>query len=267
MNPALARYSDRAVQEYRFRSGAKNTYWLNELTKYVKSEGLWDAFRIYPMQYRTNAQTGSVCYGLGGLTANEMQFINGVGWTEDGATFASASSQYAVMSGNLPAYRASDGVTFFARFAKTTESNSDTFSSTNPESLASITTAGSDTLVDAGSVLRIIGGRLDHTSRNSADTAFLVTRATNHSIDTQDVCAVVVYDSGGGNLYLDKTEVTYTNQDSGTTKQVTGPLALGTQNVESPARFFDGTYKAFGMLNVAITDTQRETITDLINAL
>jgi hypothetical protein len=264
---AYAPTMDRAVQEYRFRSGAKNTYWIDQLVKYVKAQGLWDAFRLYPMQYRTNAQTGSVCYGLGGLTTNEMQFINGVGWTENGATFASASSQYAVMSGNLPAYRASDGVTFFARFAKTTESNSDTFSSTNPESLASITTAGSNSLLDAGSVLRILGGRLDHLSRNSADTAYLDTRATNHNIDTQDVCAVVVYDSGGGNLYLDKTEVTYTSQDAGTTKQVTGPLAIGTQNVESPARFFDGTYKAFGMLTVAITDTQRETITDLINAL
>jgi hypothetical protein len=252
---------------YAAASGATDLAGIDKVIRYVRAESLLSNFVMYPMKSAQNAGTGATAYGLGGLTSNEMTLVNGPTWGASGLAFASASSQYAVMSGNLPAYRASDGVAFFARFAKTTESNSDTFSSTNPESLASITTAGSDTLVDAGSVLRIIGGRLDHTSRNSADTAFLVTRATNHSIDTQDVCAVVVYDSGGGNLYLDKTEVTYSNQNSGTTEQVTGPLALGTQNVELPARFFDGTYKAFGMLTVAITDTQRETITDLINAL
>jgi hypothetical protein len=63
---AYAPTMDRATQEYRFRSGAKNTYWIDQLVKYVKAQGIWDAFRIYPMQYRTNAQTGSTATDLAG---------------------------------------------------------------------------------------------------------------------------------------------------------------------------------------------------------
>lgn len=46
-----------------------------------------------------------------------------------------------------------------------------------------------------------------------------------------------------------------------------GPLSLAVQNVQVPSRFFKGIYKAFAILDAEVTTTQRETITDLINAL
>jgi hypothetical protein len=81
---AYAPTMDRAVQEFRFRSGAKNTYWIDQLVKYVKAQGLWDAFRLYPFMDRTNAGTGATAYGLGGLTdqrddAGERAYLGCVG--------------------------------------------------------------------------------------------------------------------------------------------------------------------------------------------
>jgi hypothetical protein len=130
---------------------------LTSLSSTSRRRGFGMRFGIYPMQYRTNAQTGSVCYGLGGLTANEMQFINGVGWTENGATFASASSQYA---------------------------------------------AGSDTLVDAGSVLRIIGGRLDHTIKEFGRYRIFGTPEQQIIVSTRKMFALLLFMIRGEEIFI-----------------------------------------------------------------
>lgn len=254
---AYAPTMDRAVQEYRFRSGAKNTYWLDQLVKYVKVQGLWDAFRLYPMQYRTNAQTGSVCYGLGGLTANEMQFINGVGWTENGATFASASSQY----GSIPDFLGSETVTCLLRTTVGALSAGNALISqydTGANDRSWIyykSTLGNEmwlAISDNGTDLARYGG-----GDSSAST---------------DVCHVVKYGSDGSvQNYLDKTEQTLSinlgTARSSRNDSSVSVLLSAFQSSGSATSFANQTAKALAFLTGTVTTTQRETITDLINEL
>src|SRR6056297_2071607 len=104
-------HSDRVTQEYRWRSGAKNTAIINDLVRYTRGQGLLSSLRLYPFMPRTNAGTGATVYGVGLLTANEMTLVNGPTWGAGGLAFDSASSQY----GSIPDFLGSETLTVWFR--------------------------------------------------------------------------------------------------------------------------------------------------------
>ena len=248
-------------------SGARNWRGGNKIMRYATSEAVVNRIRLYIMLSSQNAGSGNTVFGLGSLTAENMTLFGSPVWGGGGGLSFNGTNQYAVSTGNLPSMNPSSGLSLFARFAKTTESNSDSFTSTNPESLASLTKAGSYDTKDLSFLLRVRGGKLNYLSRNLADTSYLDSAADSHDIDTQDLTTVSVRNASSASLYLNKTEVSYQNQHTGATLVEVGPLSLAVQNVQVPSRFFKGIYKAFAILDAEVTTTQRETITDLINAL
>ena len=66
---------------------------LENLVAYLKSQSLWGYARFYPMKSAQNAGSGSTVYGLGGLTSNNMTLVNSPTWGSDGVTF-NGSTQY-----------------------------------------------------------------------------------------------------------------------------------------------------------------------------
>ena len=96
MNPRLLRplaTLDPDVAAFRAASGATNLTGLNRLAVYLKGQSLWDYGRFYPMKSSQNAGSGSTVYGLGGLTSNNMTLVNSPTWGSNGVTF-NGSTQY-----------------------------------------------------------------------------------------------------------------------------------------------------------------------------
>ena len=258
---AYAPTMDRATQEYRFRSGAKNTYWIDQLVKYVKAQGLWDAFRLYPFMDRTNAGTGATAYGLGGLTTNEMTLVNGPTWGASGLAFNSGSSQY----GSISDFLASAELHVFARTTHTDVT-------TGFPAVYGQYDYGTD---DRSFLLAQDGGATDDPweTRKSSDGSN-GNQETYNGTKTgagSDTCMVAHWSDSERNLYANKTAISLslvagsdqaTRQNASCDFTYNALLSSGTA-----ANFSDQTAHALAFLTGTVTTTQRETITDLINAL
>ena len=264
---AYAPTMDRAVQEYRFRSGAKNTYWLDQLVKYVKAQGLWDAFRIYPMQYRTNAQTGSVCYGLGGLTSNEMTLVNGPTWGA-GIDFTVATS-YAKVT--IPGFKSLTDGLVFTRFEPQAASSADgtTYNRWWFGDLVATRYLASSTSTGA------LSGEKYTSFQNNGATGRTGSSGASWTAgeDFTEVCEFGTFGSGAA-VYKNKTAfaMNFSVGSQVFTPNATGYVAddeivLSAIKNAGISANLTGVYKAYAVITGTVTDTQRETITDLINAL
>jgi hypothetical protein len=242
---------------YAAASGATDLAGIDKVIRYVRAESLLSNFVMYPMKSAQNAGTGPTAYGLGGLTTNEMQFINGVGWTEDGATFASASSQY----GSIPDFLTSENLTIFHRatisdinavgrlvtqWQATGNNRSFIFdydSRTTSENLRFVSSDDGSSLSGPSSVA---GGVIGN------DTCFVV--STDNTSDQFDswINNSSVATNGTALLPLYNTPV---------------DILINASDPDSPTAFNDQTAHALAFLTGTVTTTQRETITDLINAL
>jgi hypothetical protein len=268
---AYAPTMDRAVQEFRFRSGAKNTYWIDQLVKYVKAQGLWDAFRLYPFMDRTNAGTGATAYGLGGLTSNEMTLVNGPTWGADGVSLDRDSDQYATVE--------IDGLQNLQNWF--------TFMRVSPSD-ASTADGGDNSFYGFGETAdnRVTGWTAVNAAAISGEHIMLVYKDTtlNHRIGSstftwsadEDFTMSSSLSESGTALYKNKSGNLANLLQSGitlatdTSPESTGYTSndrmwIGTYSAATPT--FDGKMKAVATMNVVPTTTQRETITDLINAL
>lgn len=252
-----APHSDRAVQEFRARSGAKNTFWINELTKYVKAQGLWDSFRLYPFQNRTNAGTGSTAYGLGDLTSNEMTLVNGPTWGASGLAFASASSQY----GSIPDFLGSETLTCFLRT---------TSGSLSPgEALLSQYDTGAN---DRGWMYyKSSSSSLMWMSESDNGANVYRERGGNQNTSI-DTCHVLQYASNGDLAnWLNKISQSF-SADLGTKPSSRNDssatvLLSAFQSSGTPVNFSDQTAHALAFVTGTLTTAQRETITDYINLI
>ena len=253
----LAPHSDRAVQEYRHRSGARDTYWINELVKYVRSQGLYDNFRLYPFMPRTNADSGSTAYGLGGLTANEMTLVNGPTWGSSGISFASASSQYGSISDPI----SSGKITVFHRATLAELSNFyAVFSQWEPSSNERSFMYYKSTVADEMFTIISEDGEAFGRYSGGDQSAGI------------DISHVVQYGSDGDiSYYLNKSLQSMSLQaGSAQTSRydsATDFLLNALQSSGTPTSFADQTAHALAFLTGTVTTEQRETITDLINEL
>jgi hypothetical protein len=258
----LAPHSDRAVQEYRHRSGARDTYWLNELVKYVRSQGLYDSFRLYPFMPRTNADSGSTAYGLGGLTSNDMTLVNGPTWTSSGLQFVSSSSQF----GSISDFLGSETLTVFARVSH---------ASATPTAVNTIASQY-DAANDERSWLFNYQGNVANDpyrlARSADGTSAEVYEDDGADAGTTDRCLVAQWvDGGGRSLWVNKTGKTLTlSGGSEKTSRFNSPEPVVFSALISggtPANYADHTAHALAFLTGTVTTAQRETITDMINEL
>lgn len=227
---------------------------IEDLVAYLKAQSLWDYARFYPMKSAQNAGSGATVYGLGGLTANNMTLVNSPTWGSDGVTFAAASSQYGTISDFL-----SGGVLGAFWRGTNTQSNSPCLCQydfgTNNRAWG---------LVHNNS--GVFSARRSENGgdyEEYSDGVFPASEATIAAYWAYGTPAVLEVDGVAVPATLGGTAVN-------SIKNAGAAITLGAfLNSGSPAAgyYMSGTVVLAGVIETALTTTQRETIADLINAL
>jgi hypothetical protein len=252
-------------------SGATNPLPLDNLFRYVIGEGLWSNFRIYPQKSAQNAGSGSTVYGAGGLTSNNGTLIGSPTWGADGITF-NTSTQLMRISDFL----GTATLTVWVRRNGSLNNGGSAFGQWDlPASEGSFSLLESTAAVggtNAHAMFRSASG----TSANAVPGFEAFRTNFNNSWPTTDATQVAQWVDGGARfLWVNNTSTAITTAFSGTTAQTQrfNTSVDVTQNANlnnnSPTAFLGGEYTALAFLegSATPTTTQRETITNLINAL
>jgi hypothetical protein len=246
---------DSDVAAFQKASGATQVGPILALVDYLKAQNLWSVSRFYPMKSAQNAGSGSTVYGLGGRTSTNMTLVNSPTWGSDGVTFDAASSQYAKAADFL-----SGGDLFVFHKGSITTTGTYAFGQWS----------GDD------NQRSFILGR--HTTGHvriwvSSDGIRASDSYIGEQYGTSVVTLVASYSSSGPpSLYREKASEPLT--------LYTGSPVTGRYNSSAPAVIMatesnagvftppsSGKTVLTGFVLAALTTTQRETITDLINAL
>ncbi len=78
---------DADVLAFRTVSGATDVTIANQLAKYLKAQSLWPSCRFFPFKAAQNKGSGTTVYGLGGWTSNDVTLVNGPVWGANGVAF------------------------------------------------------------------------------------------------------------------------------------------------------------------------------------
>jgi hypothetical protein len=256
------RVYDADVAAFQKASDAADVTGIMDLVDYLKGQSLWDYARFYPMKSSQNAGSGSTVYGLGGLTSNNMTLVNSPTWGSDGVTFDAASSQY----GNCGTIGIGGDVEAYVRLAFT--------------DAAGVYGSLSGYYAASGANHRyFLADRLDsgqfRTLRSLTGTGGAVnTTLSSDAVDTtEDQTVVFSLPSGEDvNIFQNNTDLTEVITQVGEQgiQTLPGDLYFAARNnapAGSPLGYLSMTGGCFCILDTVTTSTQRETITDLINAL
>ena len=253
---------DPAVTAFAAASGATDLVGIDALVKYVRAQGLFNNFRLYPMKSAQNAGSGSTVYGLGGLTTNDMTLVNSPTWGASGIEFDGVN-QY----GSINDFLDSSTLTAWARwkFNSLAQAGANVVLSqneftTNKRSWA--LSARNDLTDDPLTLARSSDGTAVNTE---------VYREVTSSYSTSERMYVAQWiDGGGRQLWLDKASQTLALEAGtalSTRYDADIAILVAAQAPNAPGGFSDAVSGAVVFLTDAITTTQREAITDLINAL
>lgn len=258
-------HSDRLIQAHRYFTGAKDTAILNELVRYSRGQGLLSNLRLWPMKSRQGFGTGPTVRGIGLLTSNDMNLVNGPTHTEGGLAFVAASSQY----GSIDDFLGSETITVFARVSQ---------ASATPTGQQMIWAqdggAGqrSKLLVQRGDlsgdpyrIFRSSDGTTAAASFETYDSAGSLGSTAERTI----VCQLI---SGGGrSLWFNKTAISISlSSANSVTAQfdTTENFTFAASNSGGVLGLFTSmTGTALATITGDLTTPQRETLTDMINAL
>ena len=258
---------DSDVAAFQKASGATQVGPILALVDYLKAESLWDYARFYPMKSSQNTGSGSTVYGLGGLTSNNMTLVNSPTWGSDGLTFASASSQY----GNIGDIFNGGDLTIFARVA---------FSSATPTANEAFSGAYSGSTDERSFIFRRSGnvaGDPFTVVRSSLGTGETVESydSTDHIPTDAEECIVAQWlESNSRAIWQNKSPLAISltaGSNATSTYDANLDVYFAANNNGGPAAQYADFDAACLMFitgaSSAPTTTQRETITDLINAL
>lgn len=251
---------DSDVQAFKEDSGATDLFGLNALTKYLKGEGLYNNSVIYPMKSAQNAGSGSTVYGLGGLTTNDMTLVNSPTWGSTGITY-NGTNQYGLINDFL----GSEEIFVFLRLSLSTATP------TTVQSMASQYNATSD---NRGWIFNHQGNvtndpyRLIYSPDGSSATAY-EDGGNNASTNDQTLIGNWKNDSSTPEMWINKSgnALTLATGTPSARFNSTAPILVAAVDSNSPTNFTDALYTSAMFVNTALTATQRESITDLINAL
>jgi hypothetical protein len=264
MFPFAARFRtiDPLVYEYAAASGATDLIPLDNLFKYVIAQGLWSNFRIYPQKSAQNAGSGSTVYGAGGLTSNNGTLIGSPTWGAGGITFDTSTQLMRIAD-----FLGSTTLTVWVRRNG---------SATNGTALIAQYDIGANQrsffVGETGAAVDSIGLRRSADGTLANDESYR--SAANEWLST-DITIIAQWIDGGARFcWRNNTSVAVPFLNVGTNQTTRhNSTADITQNAflnnNSPLSFMGGEYTALAFLegSTTPTTTQRETITDLINAL
>ena len=251
-------HSDRLIQAHRYFTGARDTAILNELVRYSRGQGLLSNLRLYPMLPRTNYGTGATVAGIGGLTANNMTLINGPTWGAGGLAFVAASSQY----GSIADFLGSETLTVIHRA---------TAAGTATGALVAQwdEAANKRSWILLESYLKANTVMLGRSSTGTAAAGtFEFYEAPTGGFPTTDTAFVMQWTAGGGRSYWEgKTSRTLTlGAGAAQTARLNSDGAI-TISSAADTVYASQTALATAFLTGSVTTPQRETLTDMINAL
>ena len=254
---------DADVQAFKAESGATDLAGLNSLVKYLKAESLYSNFVIYPMKSAQNAGSGATVYSLGGLTTNDMTLFNSPTWGATGIAF-NGTTQYGTVDDCIDATtlnvfvrkKVLEPVGVGANFLASQGSVAGGTGAFNLYSFGS----GNGTLGPCRASVMISDNGTNQWIQSDKDT------------DVWDVDETVVLQhsqSSQPKSWVNKVGEVFTGT-FGTPTTVrndsVSPIGFFGSNIGSGLS--TGTGVALAAFNgVTPTTTQRETITDLINAL
>jgi hypothetical protein len=254
---------DPLVAAYATASGATDLGGIAGLIAYLRAEGLIDNFRLYPMKSSQNAGTGTTVYGIGGLTSNNGTLVNGPSWAAGGMTMDTSSQCMTIAD-----FLGTDTLTVFCRRSGTPANGGASVgqwdSGVNKRSFS---------LREYDSASDVI--QLNRSSNGSVTTAAFEAYYSGASEwPSADACFVAQWISGGArNCWVNKTSksLSLVGGFSAQTAKYNSDVDVTLNcdlNSGTPANLAGGVYIATGFLEgVTPTQTQRETITDFINAL
>jgi len=262
---------DSDVQAFATESGATDLTGLNDLVVYLKGQGLYSDFVIYPMIAAQNAGSGSTVYGLGGWTTNDIATTNSPTWSAGGVDFEVAGSTGSVTLTGLQSLSAGLVFTRFKpRLASSIDAASSSYrwwfgSTAGTMYLSSAAATGSFTGETYVTLQEQAAGGNDRTSSSSA--------SWSAGEDFCEVCEFGTFGSGAA-VYKDKTAFAMDHTAVGSqnfSPAGTGYTAddiMGISTIQSAGTAeLTGEYVASAFCKVALTTLQRETLTDYINAL
>jgi hypothetical protein len=242
-------------------SGATDLSGIDAIARYMRSEGLRSNYRLYPKRSAQNAGSGSTVYGIGELTANNMTLVGSPTWGSGGIAM-NTTTQYAHIADFLD----NDTVTCFIRRSGAVGSAISFMASQwdfsgNERSWAVVSGGSGD--ATKFRLQRSLDGETVNAENYETATGKITTSST---------CYVGQWIAGGGrSAWINKTSQSLTLQSgSAQTARLDSPdsiLINAAGVVGSVAALAGGTYTAFCVVRGTITTTQRETLTDLINAL
>jgi hypothetical protein len=226
---------------------------IEDLVAYLKAQSLWDYARFYPMKSAQNAGSGSTVYGLGGLTSNNMTLVNSPTWGSDGVTFASASSQYGTISDFM------GGGTVSMWWSGAWDSGSSAIGQYD----YGLSQRSTQLAIESGNA-RLVRS-LDGGAVNIEQYIGTTSISGNVTLSAEWI------DGGGRSCWIEKAPETLSisagSSQTGRFNTSVNATLMCNLNSNSPANFSSGTAVFAGFIETALTTTQRETITDLINAL
>jgi len=270
---AIKRGTDRVydadVAAFQKASDAADVTGIMDLVDYLKGQSLWDYARFYPMKSSQNAGSGSTVYGLGGLTSNNMTLVNSPTWGSDGVAFDAASSQY----GNVGDIFDGGDLTVFARVAYASDSP------TANEDILGLYDGAQD---ERSFIFRRAGGnpgnpfQLLRASQGTFSFQTIeVNNTTDHTVTSAEECLIGQFlGSNSRSVWQGKQQLTLALQSGYSLQSSTHNSDLdayfAANNSGTAANFADlrgACLLVLSGVSSAPTTTQRETITDLINAL
>jgi hypothetical protein len=238
-------------------TGATDIATLTALTAYLKAQSLWANCRFYPCKSTQNHPSGTVLKGLGGITSNDMTLYGSPTFGTGGMAM-NATTQYGAVADFLDN---STHTVFVRRSGATGEVNG-------------YIVAQYDFAAGERSWALCTGSTTDMLMvRDSLGTAIAVERYSNAgSFSTSDYTWVAQWVAGGGRaLWKNKTSLglTLVAGSAQTTRlNSADPLMINCIGVPGAiSRPSGGTYIAVLVVQGSLTTTQREAITDYLNAL
>jgi len=257
---------DSDVQAFATESGATDLTGLNNLVVYLKGEGLYSSFVIYPMKSAQNAGSGSTVYSLGGLTTVDLTIVAGAPWTSTGIDL-NGTNQW--MSSTVSGSNAWTELSFGARIIP------DDASITNPQAQAyigqgtnsvtrfSFLSNGTGSL--SGERL-VIGLQASGLASRKGNTTFTWTAAEDFVFSSN--LKTVTMSANGTTIPNNLTTGSATDYTPSQTGGTSDFIYYGALHETGGAVIpFKGVMAASYLCNASITDTQRHAIDGYLAAL
>lgn len=243
---------------FRDISGATDLTVINEIIAYLKAQYLYHLARFYPMKAAQNAGSGPILYGTGGLGVNQFSLINSPVWGPDGIVYNGSDQRGDLVKD----WTASGAYTTFTRVA---------VDDATPPSAEYILTQFD---FSTGNSFAIFNASAVNTWKSDDGTTDLERQisTTNQLSDGVMKCITAEFfnSSTATKIYVDNTLATTSQSgplqpscfDSSITIHSMCRKAGG-----SVTEHCAGTKSAMLIINAEVTTEQRETLTNLINAL